>query len=404
MGGRIFVVDDDADMRRLMSSSLHKAGYDVVEAASGEEAVLRIPEIAPDLILLDIVMPGMDGFAVCERLKGDPRTSDIAVIFLSARGEAADKIRGLEIGAADYVTKPFDRGELLARVGNQLKIHRLTREVMEANRDLREKQRRLDEDLRAAAEIQSDLLPQKLPVSGGVGFAWRFEPSQVIGGDVFNAFQLDNRTLGLYMADVSGHGAAAALLTASISQVLQPHGDVVLGKGREGKRKPRSPGEVLERLDREYPLERFDRYFTIFYALLNTESAAMVYSSAGHPPPLLVCTDGTIRRLDRGGTIIGLGKDVPFEEGREELNAGDRVFFYTDGLIEHQGTGEPYGMDRLAAFLAAGSAFPLPVLLDRLLSDLRGFGEDRAFQDDVSVMALEFSGKNRSDREVGHAI
>ncbi|MDX9822977.1 MAG: response regulator, partial [Syntrophales bacterium] len=315
MNERILVVDDDADMRKLMSAILRREGYDVAEAAGGDEALGRGPELAPDLVLLDVVMPGLDGFAVCEQLKGDARTADVPVIFLSGRGEVKDEIRGLQVGAADYVTKPFDRGELLARVGNQLKIRRLTREVIEANRELREKQRRLDEDLRAAAAVQMELLPQKMPSLEGVKLAWRFEPSQVIGGDIFNVFRADDRTLGLYMVDVSGHGVPAALLTASISQALRLNGDIVIGEDGGGKRSPRSPKEVLERLDREYPLERFDRYFTIVYALLDTKKGALVYSSAGHPPPLLIRAGRRIQRLDKGGTIIGWEERSPSRRG-----------------------------------------------------------------------------------------
>jgi len=400
MSERILVVDDDADMRRLMSTILRKAGYEVAEAASGSEALAMGPEIAADLVLLDVVMPGLDGFAVCSRFKNDSRTAEVPVIFLTGRGDAEDKIHGFETGGADYVTKPFDRGELLARVDSQLKIRRLTRAMTAANIELREKQRRLDEDLRAAAEIQRSLLPQNLPQIEGIDIAWRFEPSQVIGGDIFNVFRMDDRMLALYMVDVSGHGVPAALLTVSVSQSLQLQGDIVMG----ARRKPRSPLQVLERLNKEYPLERFDKYFTILYALLDTREGTLTYSSAGHPPPLLIRTDRSIRRLDRGGTIIGLGGMVPFEEGRETLDAGDLVLFYTDGVVEHQGAAGPYGMDRLSAFLAAESSLPPPSLMERLLSDLRGFGGDRTFQDDVSILALRFIGKTASGRESAHGI
>jgi len=139
MSEKIFIVDDNLVNRKLLTAILKKEGYDLLEAEDGEEAIELAFREMPDLILLDIMMPKKDGYEVCVELKGDDRTANIPIIFLSAKTQTEDKIKGLDLGGADYVTKPFDRGEVLARVKAQLKIAGLTKEVIKANEELLKK-------------------------------------------------------------------------------------------------------------------------------------------------------------------------------------------------------------------------------------------------------------------------
>jgi sigma-B regulation protein RsbU (phosphoserine phosphatase) len=255
------------------------------------------------------MMPKKDGYQVCEELKRNDRSAHIPIIFLSAKSQVEDKIRGLDLGGADYVTKPFDRGEVLARVRTQLNIAWLTKEIMNANKELLRKQKRLDEDLEAAAGIQQSLLPQESPDMKNVAVAWRFMPCESIGGDIFNVVQLDETHLAIYMLDVSGHGVPSALVTVSVSQMLQTHRGLLLKKSI--KPPPyyeiRSPAEVLNLLDQEYPIERFNKYFTISYLILDLKEGLIRYSNAAHPSPILLHMDGTLELLAEGGTIIGMG-------------------------------------------------------------------------------------------------
>jgi diguanylate cyclase (GGDEF)-like protein len=145
MPDKILIVDDSIDNRKLLLRTLGKADYEILLAGDGKEGLTRAFELLPELILLDIVMPELDGYQVCEALKKDPRTTDIPVIFLSAKSEAKDKIKGLEIGGVDYIAKPFDHGEVLARVQTQLKVRRLTKELMQANLELDQKNTELEE-------------------------------------------------------------------------------------------------------------------------------------------------------------------------------------------------------------------------------------------------------------------
>jgi sigma-B regulation protein RsbU (phosphoserine phosphatase) len=395
MKEKILIVDDSEDIRILLRRILQAAGYEVAEAANGESALDEVAGLRPDLVLLDIVMPGVSGYEVCETLKRTDAVADVPVIFLSARSDAADKIKGLEIGGSDYITKPFDKGEVLARVENQLKIRRLTKELVRTNVDLVDKQKRLDDDLKAAAGIQQSLLPQKMPDIKNLTIAWKFMPSYMIGGDIFNVFRLDESHIGIYMIDVSGHGVPSALVTVSVSQTLRPDSGSVAKKkiSRSPGYKIISPKEVLQTLDREYPIERFDKYFTIVYLIIDTGTGDLVYSNAAHPSPVIMRSDGSSVYLDKGGTIIGLGTIVPFEEEQISLEKGDKIILYTDGIAEYQNNnGEYFGEDRLYSILNGSRDEGVEALLDNVLHAITDFGKGREFQDDITLIAIEFKG------------
>jgi len=395
MKEKILIVDDSEDIRVLLKRILAKTGYDVTEATGGEEALFLAEAIRPDLVLLDIVMPGMDGFTVCEELGRKGLLTDVPVIFLSARSDTADKVRGLETGGSDYITKPFEKAEVLARVENQLKIRRLTCELKRSNARLSEKQAVLDEDLRAAAGIQQSLLPRTVPDIEGLVIAWKFMPSHVIGGDMFNVFRLDEDHVGMYMIDVSGHGVPSALITVSVSQALEPNsGRITKERTYEAPGyRITSPGRVMEALDREYPIERFGKYFTIVYLVINTRTGAVTYSNAAHPSPLIVRGDGSMEPLDKGGTIIGLDGRLPFEEEEKSLRKGDRVVLFTDGVVEYQdSSGEFFGENRLYSLLSDLRNEGVEALLDTVVSAIQGFGKGAEVQDDITLVALEYTG------------
>jgi len=389
---KILVVDDNVVNRRLLFNILKKEGYELLEASDGEEAIEVAVQGQPDLILLDIMMPKKDGYEVCRELKKDERFAAVPIIFLSAKAETEDKIKGLDLGGADYVTKPFDRGEVVARCHAQLKIRDLTKRLTLANQDLVEKQRLIDEDLKAAAEIQRSLLPQEYPNVDIMDVAWKFMPCQSIGGDIFNLIRLDEDNWGIYMVDVSGHGVPSALVAVSVTQMIHSSESVVLKRSIDHPPYYQivAPPEVLKKLDREYPIERFEKFFTITYIVLNGQSKRIQYSNAAHPPPVLLHTDGTLEFLDKGGTIIGIGGALPFEGGENQLRAGDKLFIYTDGIVEYQDEdGNFYGEDRFFDEMKRLKDEPISSMIDGVIASVMDFGKNNEPQDDISLLGIE---------------
>lgn len=390
----ILIVDDSKESRALLSLILQKEGFHLLEAGDGSQVPTICQQQQPDLILLDILMPGKDGFETCKELKASSETENIPVIFLSAKDDATDKVKGLVLGAVDYITKPYDKAEVVARVKTQLKIHALTEELFESNRILQVKQAKLEEDLAAAAHIQKALIPVAPPELKDFAFSWQFIPSDLSGGDIFNIHVIDDQTLIVYLIDVSGHGVPAAMVTVSITQSLQLSGQLIFRKdvAQHGKKAIRSPSAVLSKLNEEYPLERFDKYFTISYLIIDRVTGIIRYSNAGHPPPLLLRASGALEKLDEGGPMIGLGDLLPFKEGELHIAKGDRLFLHTDGITEHCRGQEFYGSKRLSEELIRTQDLPLGKACKVIVEHVLDFENGLKPLDDITLVALEYFG------------
>jgi sigma-B regulation protein RsbU (phosphoserine phosphatase) len=387
MPDSILVVDDDEFSREYLRLLLEAGGYVVREAAGGDTALEMLRSGPVALVLLDIVMPGRDGLDICMEIKADPALVDIPVIFLSSRSDVQDKIAGLEAGGADYVSKPFDAGEVLARVRAHMKLQSLTSELRRANQELSRRQELIDQDLMAAGRIQQSLLPKGNPAPARVDIAWKFRPSQRVGGDIFNVAALGPDHLCFYTLDVSGHGVHSALVAVSAFQSLLPQGGNVLVPGSAAL--PVPAGEVLAKLDEQFPLDRYEQYFTIFYMVLDLATGEARYSSAGHPPGVLLRASGEMELLEEGGSFVGLGGIVPFEEGSCRLNPGDSVIMYTDGLTEYEnGSGEFYGTQRFYDSLRALAGKPPGELVEHAWQSAFDFGEGREPLDDISLLGF----------------
>jgi phosphoserine phosphatase RsbU/P len=275
-----------------------------------------------------------------------------------------------------------------------LKYSQAERELVELNQKLTEKQNRLHQNLEAAAEIQKSLLPKHLSAIDSMEISWKFLPCELIGGDIFNIVPLDEDHVGLYIIDVSGHGVPSALVTVSVSQALQPQSGYLM-KTNEGAvaHEIMSPVHVLSALDAEFPMERFDMFFTMIYVVFNTRMGSFLYSRAGHPPAILLRRDGTFEFLQTGGPVIGCGWMGPFNEEQRDLARGDRLIFYSDGITEYENvSGDFYGSGRIRAFVESHREEPLPVLLDGLMASLLDFGDYGMPQDDISLLGIEYKG------------
>ena len=281
-----------------------------------------------------------------------------------------------------------------------LKYSASEKKLKQLNQDLLEKQERLDADLAAAAEIQKSLLPHTIDSNANLSIAWKFEPCEHTGGDIFNMYHLDDDHWALYMLDVSGHGVQAAMITVSVAQFLQPNSGHLLKPNFAKASAPsqiRTPAEVLTALDAEFPFERFNNFFTIAYMIINTKTGELKYSNAGHPHSIVMRKEGSLELLQKGGPAIGMGEfhllsgqTERFEEGRALLKPSDRLFVYTDGIIEYQHPdGEFFGTERFCETLQSLRGESINVMIEQSIDALMKFGDRTKPQDDITLLGLE---------------
>lgn len=331
-------------------------------------------------------------------LKSGPWTeSDLAGyehhLELSALNIGSRQVLLLQILGQEYE----DRKDILQRCREQALdyeiLYRTQNALKVAHELLLEKQKLLRQDLEAAAEIQRRFLPRDVPMIKGIRLATKFQPCTLVAGDMYNVILLDENHLGIYILDVSGHGAPAAMLAVSVCQMLQPLSGILMNTDSRHSVPGAiaAPSQVLQTLDREFPIERFDKYFTIFYAVLNATNGTLTYSNAGHPEPILLHSDGSMDTMDKGGTIIGMGGILPFEEEQKALEIGDKIILYSDGVTELQApTGDLFGVERLRSLARDNTDRPIKELLDTIHSSLVEFGGGHAPQDDLTLLGIEF--------------
>ena len=384
---QLLVVDDDEMNRDMLSRRLARKGFEVTVAEDGAKALELIGDNDFDLVLLDIMMPGIDGLQVLERLRRDRSPVELPIIMATAKDASEDVVNALKLGANDYVTKPLDFRVVLARVNTQLALRRATRELEAAHA-------RMKKDLEAAARLQSDLMPKSVPDVAGARFAWRFRPCDELAGDILDIFPVDSDRVGLYLLDVSGHGVPAALLSVTLSRVLSHMDDASLlfAPGQEGRDpEARPPAEVAQRLNARFPMSLETRqYFTLVYGLLNPAARELSWVAAGHPGPLRVSATGAVQEHASTGMAIGWYSEATFEQQSLTLEPGDRVYFFSDGIVEaHDLKDEQFGLGRVGEVLSSCRSKDLEVSLDTLLEEVDRWCADRGIDDDVSLLALE---------------
>ena len=255
---------------------------------------------------------------------------------------------------------------------------------------LRRSKDALEQDMRLAARVQQALLPARDVTAGAVRVAHAFHPCVDLAGDGLGVIPLPDQRLGLYLLDVSGHGVGAALLSFTLNHLLSPgRGGVLLDAGPDGAVSVVAPARVAERLNQQFPMDRSRQYFTFVYGVIDTRSGEMDYVIAGHPAPVLVPRGHAPRLVAGAGFPVGMLEQAWFEDRRLTLEPGDRLYFYTDGVVEALAADErEYGLDRLLAAIERQRDLPLRAAIDAIAADVRDWSSGR-LHDDVSLLALE---------------
>ncbi len=366
---KVLIIDDTPTNVKILEAALKKAGYSTLAAFNGPDGERVAEASQPDLILLDIMMPGKSGFDTCLDLKKNPRTQDIPIIFLSAVDDVASKVKGLSVGAVDYITKPFHREEVLARTGLHLKMRSDHRSRLD------EQASRL-EQIRAA---QRSILvtPQDCPEAR---FFVRYVPVMEAGGDFYDVFESEPSRIHYFVADVSGHDLGASCTTTALKALL-----------RQSVRATSTPLEAIMALNKSlFPIFNDGKHLTACHACLDRVESTLTLISAGHPPAILVSSAVEGRFLESCGDILGVFDEVELEPLSLRVTPGDRLFLYSDGLFERFGEGQ-WERDRsLAQLLEACSQtrhLGIEDAVDAIVDRMTPLGG--AWQDDVVLLGVD---------------
>ena len=389
--GTLLVVDDNEMNRDMLSRRLARRGHTVETAEDGRAALDMIERQPFDVVLLDIMMPGIDGIEVLKTVRKAHSAADLPIIMATAKDESDDIVSALKLGANDYVTKPLDFQVVLARVQTQLALKRAKEELSTAHA-------RMKRDLEAAAKVQQALLPAAAPASDRARFAWTYRPCDELAGDALNVFRIDDRHIGVYILDVSGHGVPAALLSVSVTHSLSQRGTassvITEPTDDQGGFTVTDPARVAQQLNRYFPMAaNAQRYFTLVYGVLDTQTGQFRFVTAGHPGPIIVRAGGSVESVEEPGYPIGIVDEAEFDDLTVELNGGDRLFLHSDGVNEQMDRdGEMFGRSRTRDVLAKHRADPLDEVLARVVEAVTAWKGDKDFSDDISLVALEMVG------------
>jgi len=373
----ILVVDDQSQNIELLEAHLVPQGYEIVKAENGVEALEKLSANQIDLMLLDVMMPDMDGFEVVRRVRQDETHRLLPIILVTALRETEDRVKGIEAGCDDFISKPFDKIELLARVRSLLKVKFY-------NDLLNEKQQELDLDFEQAALVQKTILTSK-SVYGlieGLEIDIQYLPMNgSISGDYYNISPMENGIASILIADASGHGIQAALSTMQIDLLNRESLSVQF------------PDQRMEHINRQL-VERLSskNFFTGFLAHVHEDR--LYYSSAGHPTQFLVRpSSGEIVPLKTRGSFIGVYDDFVYEMKEERITKGDGLFLFTDGIYEEFNSKYvEWGENGLKSFLSSRmgelAGMPINQWGQMLLDEMNRFRGDALINDDITIVCV----------------
>ncbi len=458
-GVDVLIAEDSRMQAKILQKRLTDAGHTVRWAENGALALEMARERRPEIIISDIEMPVATGYDFCKAVKTDPALRTVPFILLSTLSDPIDIIRGLDAGADNYVTKPYEPDYLLGRMqallatplggddeataatlevslagqkfkvkaGRQQVLNLLVstfenavtknQELVVANQELsvaRDSLQKTNEelttlnaeisrinaqmirDLEAAAKVQRSLLPADDVALPSLGIAWRYVPCHNLAGDFLNIFQLDPEHIGLFVVDVSGHGVPSSLMAVTVGRFLVPKvsdSSILVRQGSDGKIVVASPAEVATQLNHLFQADEFSGlYFTMLYGVLHLPSGRLDYASGGHPALVRIPASGGPPEFHGAdGFPIAFVPEVEYTQQSLQLERGDRIYLYSDGVPEAMDKDqEAYGEEKMAACLDGGRGGPLETSVAELLTAVETWCRPKGPLDDVTILGVEW--------------
>ncbi len=403
MAVKVLIAENQSPFRQAVADILSAKGFDVHCVDNGKEAwnlIRREKDIR--LVIADYDLAEIKGSDLCQRIRRGGFPFYIYVILLIEQNQRKDVIQEMGEEADDFLSRPFVPEELYLRLRTGERIVALEEDLWNQNLRLQRANKIMSRDLEAGRDVQKSLMPQLAPNYPNIEFSFAFVPSAYVSGDIFNIFRLDENHIGLYSIDVSGHGVPAALFSVTLSQKMKhnvsPQGLLKVPLGNSPCYRINPPERVVALLDEEDMLGRYDRYFTMVYAVINIRTGLVTFCRAGHNWPLVIHGDGTSEYIEGGGPPVGFGiSNIQRNRQRVRLKSKDRFILFSDGINEAYSSAKKinYGLERIEKQLRADGKASIDETFRRLLEDVKLFlGEDE-ISDDVSMIGFEWTAPSR---------
>lgn len=370
----ILIADDDLVNVQLIQGFLADEGYEIKTAASANETLASISNKTPDLLLLDVMFPDISGYEICKLLRKEHTFVDLPILFTTAKTAKDDIVTGLLAGANDYLVKPIDKRELLARINNLLKLKNSFKE--------KEYLFSVQQEMNIARSIQESILPQSYPVLKGLDLHVAYLPMNAIGGDYYDYFSDSPSSIGVFMADAAGHGVPSALIASMLCILFTQHTDKI------------SKPDVLLSIINAILASRFkNQYVTAGCVYINTAQKKLAYARAGHPALMIYRrTEDRFFYLQPEGRIMGWTSEITCEIAEFDLIIGDRIILYTDGIIECMDVAKNiFGQDRLEKEIRLLKHFNPEEMTGMLIDKLEAWNNNASFEDDMAIAVVDIT-------------
>jgi serine phosphatase RsbU (regulator of sigma subunit)/CheY-like chemotaxis protein len=379
----VLAIDDTPENLDVVKGIL-VPDYMVKAVTNGAAALKLVAKQPPDIILLDIMMPDMDGYEVCRRLKSNPATAAIPVIFLTAKDQTADEAEGFALGAADYIHKPVNPPILQARVKTHVALKKSIDELHDLSVALAAAKERMEIELNVGRDIQKSMLPDTVPGCKEISLSASMDAAREVGGDFYDYFMLNEEELCFCVADVSGKGVGAALFMA-MSKLL------IKSRAVDDKQ----PSKIMTRVNTDLAKDNPECMFvTVFLAVINLRTGQVTYTNAGHNSPLIKRACGDVEEIaDRHGPILGIEEGRSYGESRVLLGQGDVLLVFTDGVTEAlDRDNRLYSDDRLIETVQGIHDISADSVLKGVRDSVDEFALGAEQADDITMIALQYNG------------